>query len=549
MASEVTETPVSTPDSGVFVRKASGVVRSWSPLDGWIYNVFAINVVIMLGFGFYSALLGFPHGNLAWAIIIAGVMCVFHGVTYAVLVATMPRSGGDYIFQSRLLGGFVSVFFAFTSIVLTQALWMGIVAFSAIYTVICPFLTLLGLSWNQQWMMSLSTWMQTTAGFLVVSAIVVVWGGLVNVWGMRFYALAQRYVFYVAAGTMAVILGILLFGSKTSFIASFNQIVAKTSGIDNAYAKVIANAHDAGLTAATGTTLSATISMSVVMLIALMFLTWGVAQGGEIKSGSSLRAQFYQMPGAVIFSTILGAALAALLVSRLGADFITSAGYLASSGGDANILPFPALFGTFVAILGKNTILMILVALCFQAWFWMWYPNIVVAQSRILLAMSIDRLLPEWFGRVDRKRFTPVNAIVVLSILGMAFAVAVAYTTLDAYLLSVILPSVLCFGMTNFAAAIMPWRRRKMYNDSPAAHLKVFGIPLVTITGGIFAAFSIWVTYKLLSDSAYAVNQRIPLILVGTLFLISAVLYFVAKYVRRSEGIRVEKAYAQIPIE
>jgi hypothetical protein len=30
---------------GVFLRKASGVVRSWSPLDSWIYNVIAINIV------------------------------------------------------------------------------------------------------------------------------------------------------------------------------------------------------------------------------------------------------------------------------------------------------------------------------------------------------------------------------------------------------------------------------------------------------------------------------------------------------------------------
>jgi basic amino acid/polyamine antiporter, APA family len=549
MASEVTGGSSGAGGSGVFLRKASGVVRAWSPFDGWIYNVFAINVVISLGFGFYTALVGFPSGSLPWAIIIAGVMCLFHGVTYAVLVGTMPRSGGDYVFQSRLLNGFVSVLFAFTSIVLTQALWMGLVAFSAINLVLCPFLTLLGLQWNQQWMMDLSTWMQTTSGFLIVSGVVVVWGALVNIWGMRFYALAQRYVFYVAAATMALILGILLFGSKASFIASFNATMVKTTGIHNAYAKVIANAHDTGLATVTGTSLSATINMSIVMLLALMFLTWGVAQGGEIKSANSLRAQFWQMPGAVLFSMALGAALAALLVSRLGVDFISAAGYLAMNGGDANILPFPALFGTFVAIMGKNSVLMILVALCFQAWFWMWYPNIIVAQSRILLAMSIDRLLPAWFGKVSQRRFTPVNSIIFLSIMGAIFVFLVAYTTLDNYLLAVILPSIMCFGVTNFAGAIMPWRRRKMYQDSPAASLKLFGIPLVTITGTIFTIYSIWVTYKLLTDAAYGVNATMPLVIVGILFAISAVLYVVARSVRHSEGIAVEKAYAQIPIE
>lgn len=308
-------------DSGApspFVRQASGVIRSWSPLDGFIYNMLAINVVIMLAFAYYQSAVGFPNGNLTWALVIAGIFCIAEGITYAILVATMPRSGGDYVFQSRILGGGVAVLFGFTSIVLTQVFWFGLVAFSGINTVFAPFLTLMGLKWHQAWMMHLSTWMQTTTGFLVMSVIFILWAMLINIWGMRAYSLVQRYVFYVAIILFLVMLGILAFHTRADFIASFNDVMVKTTGVSGGYAQLIANAKAGGLHASHASVWSSTWGMVPLQLIALMFLVWGVAQGGEIKSGGSLRAQMFQMPGAVLASTILGAALAGLLVSRLG---------------------------------------------------------------------------------------------------------------------------------------------------------------------------------------------------------------------------------------
>ena len=36
--------------------------------------------------------------------------------------------------------------------------------------------------------------------------------------------------------------------------------------------------------------------------------------------------------------------------------------------------------------------------------------NCYIGMTRVMVAMSLDRLLPEWFSKVDEKRHTPVNA-------------------------------------------------------------------------------------------------------------------------------------------
>jgi amino acid transporter len=52
----------------------------------------------------------FPQGNLLYSILISGMWVSFLVIAYTGLVVTIPRAGGDYVWQSRILGsglGFV----------------------------------------------------------------------------------------------------------------------------------------------------------------------------------------------------------------------------------------------------------------------------------------------------------------------------------------------------------------------------------------------------------------------------------------------------------
>ena len=93
----------------LFLRKATGLVRGWSVRDSMIYACLSTNVVT-LGIYECSFQSSFPKGQLLTSILISGVWVSFLVIAYTGLVVTIPRAGGDYVWQSRILGsglGFV----------------------------------------------------------------------------------------------------------------------------------------------------------------------------------------------------------------------------------------------------------------------------------------------------------------------------------------------------------------------------------------------------------------------------------------------------------
>ncbi len=77
----------------LFVRKASGLVRSWSMFDAFIYATFSINL-ITLGLYIFSQMYYF-EGSLGTTVIVAGAFTIFEVILYASLISAMPSAGGD----------------------------------------------------------------------------------------------------------------------------------------------------------------------------------------------------------------------------------------------------------------------------------------------------------------------------------------------------------------------------------------------------------------------------------------------------------------------
>src|SRR5579875_2827093 len=99
---------------GLFVRNATGLVRSWATFDAFVYSFFSINLVC-LGWDIFSFGPGTaPGGNLMTAIVISSVLVLLEVVVYAGLISVMPRAGGDYVWQTRVLGGGLGFVLAIT---------------------------------------------------------------------------------------------------------------------------------------------------------------------------------------------------------------------------------------------------------------------------------------------------------------------------------------------------------------------------------------------------------------------------------------------------
>src|SRR6266705_5012044 len=98
----------------LFLRQATGLVKGWSKFDAFLYSFMSVNFVT-LGLFFSLSVLGFvPGGQILPALLVTGVFMTFLVITYAGLISAMPRAGGDYVWQSRVLGGGIAFVLAVT---------------------------------------------------------------------------------------------------------------------------------------------------------------------------------------------------------------------------------------------------------------------------------------------------------------------------------------------------------------------------------------------------------------------------------------------------
>src|SRR5438094_10521266 len=108
----------------LFLRKATGLVRGWSVRDSVIYACLATNFVTLGIYEFTFAGPAFPKGQLITAVIISGIWVSFLVVAYSGIVVTIPRTGGDYVWQTKVLTSGVGVGMAATRWGLIHWLWM-----------------------------------------------------------------------------------------------------------------------------------------------------------------------------------------------------------------------------------------------------------------------------------------------------------------------------------------------------------------------------------------------------------------------------------------
>jgi hypothetical protein len=108
------------------------------------------------------------------------------------------------------------------------------------------------------------------------------------------------------------------------------------------------------------------------------------------------------------------------------------------------------------------------------------------------------------------------------------------------------------------AAAILPWRRKDIYANSPLAKYNVAGVPVLTIASVVTGAFLVFTLWEWLdfahfgsspSTSIYYVNDPISLKFMGSMYLLAIVIYVVAFYVRRRQGIDLNRIHHEIPVE
>src|ERR1043165_1157973 len=117
----------------LFTRQSSGLVREVSVTNALFFNTSAFIGGTLGGAYQIAVLAGVPVvvagivTNWSWVAFVVGALCILLAVIFASLTSVMPRSGGDYVFTSRIvprigpfLGWLESWGLVFASIALLQ---------------------------------------------------------------------------------------------------------------------------------------------------------------------------------------------------------------------------------------------------------------------------------------------------------------------------------------------------------------------------------------------------------------------------------------------
>ena len=530
----------------LFLRKATGLVRGWSVRDSMIYAVLATNFVTLGIYEFTFAQAPFPTGQLITAVIISGIWVSFLVIAYTGLIVTIPRAGGDYVWQTRILGSGLGFVMAATGWWFILWLWAPIYGNILAVQLFEPLWATL--KWT--WPAGGAAWFGTNNGIFVVTLITIALAGLLVSIGMAGYARIQRWCIVGGLIGFLVVVALLLFNSHASFVSAFNQEAHNLFGVNNAYAATNHAAAKAGYTThALGFgPLGPTMLLVPYMMFFLLWPNWGATLYGEIRGASDFRRVFTGMFGGLWITVILTVIFLLLVYKTIGWDFYQNANSLSYNlTPQFGIWPYPFMFAGWLV---HNTAFQVALILVLSLWFFGWVGTLFLSSTRVIFAAAFDRVLPDRAAEVSEKRKVPVYSLVLMLLPAVGLAAIYAYSsTFRTYTLDAVLVIAVTYLFSSIAVVILPWRKPDLWRASPASKVKVLGVPIVPVSGVITIGLLGFCLYEWLFNNLYYVNNRSSLIYMGAMYVLAIVVFITARLIRSRQGIDLGLINKEIPVE
>ena len=535
--------------SQLFVRQSTGLVREASALDATIFNaVFSAPVGATLAWGVFFALAAFPGSDLVWATIISFIINIPVLVMMALLSSSMPRTGGDYVWVSRILSpplALVSNFGAALSATIGATFWARYFPVFALG----PILATLGVTFNNTTLIDWgNSFQHDTHWIFGGSMIMVVLMGAILIAGLKTTFRWQNAFWIIAsAGTFLAFI-VLVFGSQNDFVSHYNSLNAQYGGL-TAGGTVLAAGVTPGATPNAGN-LDATLPSIFVIMTFMMWNWWSVYLSGELKSAMNRTRQLTIMFGALAWDVIFIVVGVLLLFKVTGYDFMVAV----NSGTSAYAIPTGPWYHFLASLVYNIPILTFLIVGSFLFWSLPAMVGNTYMPIRTWFAWSFDRLLPEKLSEVNERTHSPVWAILFEMILVTLMLVwSIVSTDFQTWLALGVLAGVVCVVIVAIAAIAFPFRRPDLYKASPA-NWKIAGIPVLFIVAPlsvVVMGFLTWCTwqYPALALAGNPDNRWQIFAFMGMIVVVGLVVYFASWFFRRRQGIDINLVYKELPPE
>ena len=541
----------------MFLRNATGLIREVSLLDAFIMNTFGMNIAVGAVFLFLQAPVFFPQGNMLLAVIIGTLVMAFTLLwVYATFAAAMPRSGGDYVFVSRVIHPFFGWLLGWSQGMWLIFFWIGFNAWFALTFAVPVALSTIGAATGQSGWIAVSNNLLSSFPILGITTQwwVLLIGLLINVGfaallilgGQSFWRW-QKGFFLFAGGSIILAFVLLLFDGG-NIQSAWNTFAAHNKGL--AFNQVIPMAVKNGYTLPGGFSFGDTLLMLPWVFFVVGYAQGSAQIGGEVKRAA--RNQYLAMVGGVLLNGAMLALLVIAFMQAVGVQWIGSVGFLA--GNNASLLNLPGnlspSFNFIVSLLTGNVVVPLIIGIGFIFWALMGTPLSELQATRYMLAWAVDRMIPAPMGDVSERFHSPVKAIVFCTITGTLALIALIAIP-QASLLGALLAQIAAFILVSIAGILFPYRLRHVW-EAAGGH-KILGVPSVTLAGIggviVLGALMLLFIFNSTINSTFGVTARLSLSFMLGVVVVGILWYVGAYFINRGRGIDVGLAYREIPPE
>ena len=528
----------SGPAPRIFVRNATGLRKEAGAVDILVYNTNNQNIGLGVAF-LLLAFAAYPGANFPLSALLASLLVIPVYLVYSRLSADMPRSGGDYVWTSRIfgprVGPMIGFMVAWTWIVLAFVGGIGLPVALVGPLGIAPLMRSLGAATQNPTFTQIGDWSTSPIGIFIIGTAVLALFTVIMIRGVRTYMRIQNVTFVLAM--IGVGLGLVagLLSNAGDFAPHFNAYVLAAGGKADAYSVVMANAP-----AEVPFSFEATFFAMIWTIYMVVFGTASAYIGGEVRRPSM--TQRSGMIGSLILTGVAIAALLGVLNHGVGDQFM--AGLSVTPAADLGLAFNPNYNELLGSAMWPTAWWSFMLGFTFLFWTYVWMPVNFFTTTRLLLAMSLDGYLPERVSDVHERYGTPFVAILIMAILGEVGLVL--YQAGIISIISIVWSGLLMFGIVGFAAVLYPSRLKAVW--SAGGGHRIGGVPRIAVFGVLaviamaIAMYAFWFDpYVGVSKSSLqmALNIGTPIVglIVGTLLWAY----------RRSQGFDVRLAATEIP--
>ena len=176
---------------------------------------------------------------------------------------------------------------------------------------------------------------------------------------------------------------------------------------------------------------------------------------------------------------------------------------------------------------------------------WSWLSLVFI--SRLFLAWSFDKVMPQWLSKVSDRFHTPVNAV----LLGAVLALIPMYLQYFTSFISAQVNAIFFYSVVWFLAAVsailLPFTRREFFES--ATGRKRRGVPVISVLGGVAAVLFAYLGYNSVTNPAVGPFQLSAQVVVGVVILVPIGIYALSYRYHKAKGIDLRLVQSQIPPE